>query len=612
MIKYPLYVTLDTNIFDSNKLDFSKDSTLGLLVNYIEAKKIKLVLSNIVIKEVEKHVLRASKDVCSQFRELRKDILNVAAEPFLEQIGISPSLLLLDKKQYKEKGMTVWREFLENLQPEIMDMSLVDIDSIVNDYFEIKPPFEVGEKKRKEFPDAFIANQIRKRFGVDEVIAIVSNDNGLKKACGNSSNHIFYESLADLYDAINRQEAEYKEVLQKINSLLVGYISEIRDIVKNEDCIEVHGISYDKDGIESGFDYSDVEVKDIEDIKCHVRTIDEITDQISWATLLCTANIEVECSYEDYNNAVWDSETKSYYFLETRKNIEIHSARFGLRIEYNRIEEKLRIIPFKVILGGDTLEERFEKNEEDEEYYDEMDIINQERENLGMCSLDKYADYLEEDLVDSRFLNDVIIMFEEINKKYREYEDIVVVYDECSSIIKDTESGDIVKNLVIALKDVKGFPIPCDINTITSEEKDAIILWIDESGERLYKFSKQKALPDTFGYGEVIEIHDGEEVYQFYIGEFSGIAIAGDQETIDIYIKDKSGEIIAKGDIKLTVGYIDFDEDGGAGNGIEDEIEYSYERIIEILECIVESMKQHIENKWKIAKKIESVMLEEH
>ena len=71
MIKYPLYVTLDTNIFDSNKLDFSKDSTLGLLVNYIEAKKIKLVLSNIVIKEVEKHVLRASKDVCSQFRELR-------------------------------------------------------------------------------------------------------------------------------------------------------------------------------------------------------------------------------------------------------------------------------------------------------------------------------------------------------------------------------------------------------------------------------------------------------------------------------------------------------------------------------------------------------------
>lgn len=117
------------------------------------------------------------------------------------------------------------------------------------------------------------------------------------------------------------------------------------------------------------------------------------------------------------------------------------------------------------------------------------------------------------------------------------YEDIEIVYEECLSIIKNTESGDIVKNLVIALNDVKGFPIPCDINTITSEEKDAIILWINESSERLYKFSEQKALPDTFEYGDVIEIHDGAEEYQFYIGEFSGIAIADDQENIDIYIR---------------------------------------------------------------------------
>lgn len=59
MIKFPLYVTLDTNIFDSNKLDFSKDSTLSLLINYVETGKIKIVLSNIVVKEVEKHIVRA-------------------------------------------------------------------------------------------------------------------------------------------------------------------------------------------------------------------------------------------------------------------------------------------------------------------------------------------------------------------------------------------------------------------------------------------------------------------------------------------------------------------------------------------------------------------------
>lgn len=70
MIKFPLYVTLDTNIFDSNKLDFSKDSTLSLLINYVETGKIKIVLSNIVVKEVEKHIVRASEDICSAFRGL--------------------------------------------------------------------------------------------------------------------------------------------------------------------------------------------------------------------------------------------------------------------------------------------------------------------------------------------------------------------------------------------------------------------------------------------------------------------------------------------------------------------------------------------------------------
>lgn len=39
MIKFPLYVTLDTNIFDSNKLDFSKDSTLSLLIIMLRQEK---------------------------------------------------------------------------------------------------------------------------------------------------------------------------------------------------------------------------------------------------------------------------------------------------------------------------------------------------------------------------------------------------------------------------------------------------------------------------------------------------------------------------------------------------------------------------------------------
>ena len=44
----------------------------------------------------------------------------------------------------------VWRrKFLENLNTEILDLSFIYLNDIVDDYFDIKPPFESVEKKRK-------------------------------------------------------------------------------------------------------------------------------------------------------------------------------------------------------------------------------------------------------------------------------------------------------------------------------------------------------------------------------------------------------------------------------------------------------------------------------
>lgn len=94
---------------------------------------------------------------------------------------------------------------------EILGIDLINLESIIDDYFEINPPFEDGEKKRKEFPDAFIANQIRKRFGEAENVAIVSNDNGFKKACKEAPNHFFFGSLGALFDTINKEKRKHMQ-----------------------------------------------------------------------------------------------------------------------------------------------------------------------------------------------------------------------------------------------------------------------------------------------------------------------------------------------------------------------------------------------------------------
>ena len=281
-----------------------------------------------------------------------------------------------------------------------------------------------------------------------------------------------------------------------------------------------------------------------------------------------------------------------------------------MRIELNRNENSIRIIPFKVTLNEDTLRDWFEITE-DEENDDEMDLINQEREDLGLYSLDRYADYLDENLIESSFMDDIVGKFEKINKLYEEYEKIAIVYDELLSVIKEAESSEVIKKLSFALKDVEGFPTPHNINDIDSEEQEEIVLWVDQSYERLCKLSEQGNLPDNFKYGDTIEIHNGLDTYQLNIGEFSGIAEAGDQEDIGLSIEDHEGNIIARGRVSLTVGYIEFDEDGNAGNGLADSIEYYHGDIVNGLETIAESIQKDITNEWSIAKKFEVMIAEE-
>lgn len=95
MIKYPLNVTIDTNIFEANQFNFGTDSTMSLLVKNVQNGKIKLVLSNIVISEVEKHICQRVDSICGKARKLRKEYLDILPEQYLTDIGMGLYVQLL-------------------------------------------------------------------------------------------------------------------------------------------------------------------------------------------------------------------------------------------------------------------------------------------------------------------------------------------------------------------------------------------------------------------------------------------------------------------------------------------------------------------------------------
>ena len=55
------------------------------------------------------------------------------------------------------------------------------------------------------------------------------------------------------------------------------------------------------------------------------------------------------------------------------------------------------------------------------------------------------------------------------------------------------------------------------------------------------------------------------------------------------------------GYIKLTVGYLNFDEDGGAADGLSDDVEYKYDDIQKELNSFIDAQNCEVEKDIKIA-----------
>ena len=609
MFKYPLAVTIDTNILDAAKYDLGDGSTLQLLKNYVDDGIIKVVLSNIVVRESKKHLAKQVNKACGIARKLRAEVLQESTEYLINYVGLSRLLeISKDKDALIQKSEELFDNFLTDINAEILGIDLIDLDAIIEDYFEIRAPFQAGEKKRKEFPDAFIANQIRKRFGEAEDVAIVSNDNGFKKACKEAPNHFFFGSLGALFDAINKEKEEaYAETINVIKELQFRIAHTLIEYIKSNENIEVRGLSYDKDGVETGFDYDESYLHNVSNIAFRVDSVDEMTDKYSKVTLLCKADISADCYFEDYANAPWDSETKEYVFVETIKMREEHTSRFECRIEVDRETKSYKIFPFTIILDDDSRKDRYELEKQSVVNY-EQEIQDMDRVQLGFTPLGSYESYLEEALPDSELSNEIIERFEKINQLHCKFEDHSIIYDSLLEELDNSDPRYIIKSIYPKLLGISDIPHITDIESIEDREIEEIKNWINSKCEIASKISEDDTLPDTLNFGESIIIKgvDNSEL-SFTIDEIEISPTEGSEEIIDIYLCNSKGERIS-GYIKLIVGYLNFDEDGGASDGIEEDIEYEFDEILKEIDSYISEQDSIVEAEAKIVEIIKTVL----
>lgn len=601
MFKYPLAVTIDTNIFDAAKFNLGDASTLRILENYVRRGKIKVVLSDIVVRESKRHIAARVKEVCGIVNTARNSALKVYNEHLISSIGMNEMFRIVESEDdIIAKEEKVFDDFLCAIDAEILGTDLIDINSVLSDYFGAKPPFEESGKKKSEFPDAFIAQQIRNRFGETETVIIVSNDKGFIRACQESENHLFFSSLGKLYNAISKEDAAYDDTIAVIKELQLRISAAVNEYIKDNENIDVNGLSYDKDGIESGYDYNEFYLHGISDVTFSVHSVDEISDNISIVTLSCKADIFADCYYEDYANAPWDPEEKEYVFVDTIKMREEHKARFGCRIEIDRAEKTFKVFPFTVILGGDSRSNRYEVEEHPGED-DEEKIRDMDREALGFQALGSYESYLEDNLPDSHFYADIIERFEKINGLYRKYDDCCISFDDLLAELNAANPKETIKLIYERLLEVSDIPRIANVENITDSEVEEIQAWANAQYERASEIADIDTLPDVIAFGETITIRgvDGSEA-SLSIGDNQISPDEGSEEVIDICFSN-GDENTTSGYIKLTVGYLNFDEDGGAADGISDEVEYEYHDILKELDNFIYAQNCLIEKDTRIA-----------
>ena len=369
MLNYPLNVTLDTNVIDETKYDFSDDSVLSILERYVKQGKVKVSLSDIVIGEVKSHCGKAAQKVYSTIRNSVSDIQKIKCRSFAERFKELP--VIHDKKRIIAEGETFLQDLVKKLDVYIIPCDGISINEIFDDYFKGIPPFAEEGRKKYEFPDAVISKQI-KQFFSDGIVYVISKDKGLRDSLKDTSNVLLLDSIGDLHIIIAKEEKDYQNNLSVINGLKDKITTQITEYFLEGNGIELIGGEYDRKGFYEGIYYEETSIDNVDYLDVKSIDITYFDKETICSDIVCEAEIQATGSYMDYENSQWDSEDGEYLYQDWHSIVEKHHVQFMCQISIQKESPDIEIIDLNVVLSPTTkigeLIIPSEKDLEDEEF----------------------------------------------------------------------------------------------------------------------------------------------------------------------------------------------------------------------------------------------------
>lgn len=361
-------VVLDTSILKAEHFRLLKGSSLQAIEELAIANKIKVLMSQVVIDESKNHIRNEVRDRCKELRETRERLAKDEDFYGTEFQDYLPNEIVdKDRENIVNRLESNFDNYITRIKAEVIGYDKIDLQLVMLDHFEIEPPFE--EKKRKEFKDAFIIQQIINWVDDNEKtgrlkLAVVSKDKGMLNAFKIKfkknkleSELELYEDLKDLTVKIAEEDEEYELAIKSLKGLEKNILDDVNKRLNELNFIMQISddnllLQISNDNLLFLYDHRIQGIRRNGDI---IREVTFVKSDEIYARFTAEIEVVVMCDYFRFTDNTKVTETDSIRMREK------HIAVCPFEVIIDSIKEKFRILPIGIIaLGSNTRVSRVE------------------------------------------------------------------------------------------------------------------------------------------------------------------------------------------------------------------------------------------------------------
>lgn len=287
-------ISVDTSVFD--KYGCNLDFAVIRKLDQFRVGDFRVLLSAIVDGEVRSHIKR---DAAETQRALKKAARTHASRwKLIEADATLPGGLQVDADAPEQSDKQV-DEFITAVGAEIVPTNQLDniTEEVMRRYFAPELPFEAGEKKKHEFPDAFALLSLEHRARQHtKLLLCVTQDKGWQKFAAGSEWLVAINDLEralSLFNEAGRPVAEKATALLRAGQLAIDEIDTAVQARLDDNDFEVDAWSYMDFDVDDQF--ASLQEVDLESISAPI-VIAADDDEVAF-TVRLTARVSFEASF---------------------------------------------------------------------------------------------------------------------------------------------------------------------------------------------------------------------------------------------------------------------------------------------------------------------------